>query len=162
MYMAYEALSPAFKRMIEGLSGVHDYTLGAGYARSSPEKRAEMSQRNPPVVHPVVRVHPETGRKALCIGARVRSFAGMTEEEAKPLLRFLNSYATSYEFLYRHCWAVNDLVMWDNRCSMHFAVQDYDGAQLRHMLRSSLVGPKSGSLYSSDADSEAILTTAAT
>jgi taurine dioxygenase len=155
MYMAYESLSPAFQRLIESLLGVHDYTLGTGSSRQTPEQQAKMKQLNPPVVHSVVRSHPETGRKALYIGNRVRNFVGMTAEETKPLLDYLNRHATSYEFLYSHRWTVDDLVLWDNRCALHYAVQNYDQAQLRRMLRSSLVGQRSGYLLDVPAVSEA-------
>jgi taurine dioxygenase len=156
MYAAYDALSPALKGRIEHLEGVHDVSLSASFRnkRDSPEVEAERRRRNPPVVHPVVRVHPETGRKALFVGSRVRNFVGMTEEETKPLLDFLNQHATSYEFVYRHRWTANDLVMWDNRCALHYAVPDYDRRQLRQMLRCSLLPPKSGRVYVADADRE--------
>jgi taurine dioxygenase len=143
MYMAYDTLSPAFARMIEPLSAVHDFALSGGYARSS----TDVQLQKPPVVHPVVTVHPETGRKALYVDKFVRNFVGMTEEESKPLLNFLLGHATRYEFIYRHRWTVRDLVMWDNRCALHYAVQDYDRSQLRRTLRTSLIGPKTGEVY---------------
>jgi len=151
MYMAYETLSPAFQRIIESLEGVHDITTGATYQNGDPpEIQAEKRRLNPPIAHPVVRIYPETGRKALFLGENVRNFVGMTQEESKPLIDFLNRHATSYELVYRHSWAVNDLVMWDNRCTLHYAVQDYDPTQLRRLLRCSLLGPKSGYVYTSD------------
>ena len=85
MYMAYETLSPAFQRMIDPLSAIHDAGLSTNYANYTEEEKAERNRINPPVVHPVVRVHPETGRKALYVGSRVRAFLGMTEEE-NPIL----------------------------------------------------------------------------
>jgi taurine dioxygenase len=146
MYLAYESLSSEMKRLIEPLSAVHDITLSVNYEGQSPEEKAAKRRVSPPVVHPVVRVHPETARKALYVGRRVRNFVGMTDEESQPLLDFLNRHATSYEFVYRHRWSVNDILMWDNRASMHYAVQDYD--QLRLMLRCALLTPQSGYIES--------------
>jgi taurine dioxygenase len=147
MYTAYESLSPALQRMLEPLEAVHDVTLAGAYQRLSPQEQPERKQLAPPVVHPVVRVHPETGRKALYVGNRIRHFVGMTEEETRPLVDFLNRHATQYEFTYRHVWSVDDLLMWDNRCAMHYAVPDYDLSQTRRMQRCSLLAPKSGYLY---------------
>ena len=115
MYVAYETLSPRFKEMIDGLESVHDTSISYVFKRLSPELQEERRKLSPPTVHPLVRVHPETGRKALFLGSRIRRFVGMTEEETAPLLRFLDAHATRYEFVYRHRWKVNDLIMWDNR-----------------------------------------------
>ena len=143
-YMAYETLSPALQRMLDPLEAVHDFTLGSGaYQRSGAAEQAQMRLQNPPWVHPLVQVHPETGRKSLFIAERLRNFAGMSEEETKPFLDFLMQHSTRYEFTYRHRWAVDDLVIWDNRCSLHYAVQDY-APEMRMLLRCSLLGPAAG------------------
>jgi taurine dioxygenase len=145
-YTAYETLSPTLQGIVESLAAVHDVTLSPGYALGTPEQQAKDKARMPPVVHPVVRIHPETGRKALYVAERIRNFVGMSEEETRPLLGFLKQHSVRYEFTYRHRWATDDLVLWDNRCALHYAVQDYERAQLRQMLRISLVGPESGRL----------------
>jgi taurine dioxygenase len=147
MYMAYEALSPTFRAMLEPLQAVHDYTLGRGFQNSTPEKQAKARAMKQPVVHAVVKVHPETGRKALYFSDRVRQFVGMSEEETKPIIDFLQQHATRYEFTYRHRWSPNDLIMWDNRALMHIAVQDYDRRQLRRMLRCTMIGERTGRTY---------------
>jgi taurine dioxygenase len=144
MYAAYDALSPTYRKMIDGLSAVHDASLGAAYDRMEPGARATMMEKNPPVTHPLVQVHPETGRKALYAGSRVRNVTGMSRDESGPLLEFINSHAVRYEFTYRHRWRDNDLLMWDNRCALHYAVPDHDPAELRQMQRCSLLGPKAG------------------
>ena len=150
---AYEALSPAFKAMIYPLIALRDYARGAAsYGLASPEEQARQKQLKPDVVHSLVKTHPETGRKALYVDEFVRNFAGMTDEESQPLLDFLLAHATRYEFIYRHRWTAGDLIAWDNRCAIHYAVQDYDQSQLRRTLRCSLVGPKTGELYSKSAD----------
>ena len=147
MYLAYETLSPKLRNLIEPLEGVHDVSRTSSFPRLSPQMQAERLRVNPPVVHSLVRVHPETGRKALYVGDRVRNFVGMSEEESRPLVDFLNRHATRYEFTYRHRWNVDDLVIWDNRCAMHLALRDYDLTQHRRMFRCSLLAPKSGYIY---------------
>jgi taurine dioxygenase len=142
-YMAYESLSPAMKDILDRLSAVHDLSITKGA-----EKKGAGRITYPLVVHPVVKIHAETKRKALYVGQRVRQFVGMTEEESKPLLDFLTQHAVTYEFTYRHRWSVNQLVMWDNRCTMHIALSDYDlYGQPRHMIRCSLLGPQTGHVY---------------
>jgi taurine dioxygenase len=138
LYMAYDALSPAMKSMVESLSAVH---VGPRYYRTG---RTEI-----PTAQPLVRVHPETKRKALyAAGDRARIVQGMTEEESRPLLDFLLGHVVSYEFTYRHRWTVNDVVMWDNRCLMHKALCDYDlQNDARHLFRCSLKGSPSGEPY---------------
>jgi taurine dioxygenase len=155
MYVGYETLSPAFQRTIDPLEAIHDVSLSSMFKDYDPELQAERMRLNPPVVHPVVRAHPETGRKALYVGHRVRRFVGMTEEESAPIRDFLTAHSTRYEFTYRHRWTVNDLLLWDNRCAMHRAVADYDRRELRRMIRCNLLPPKSGYVYSEPAKENA-------
>ena len=151
LYMAYETLSPAFQRTIDSLEAVYDVTVTQFFARTAPERQAQVRERNPPVVHPLVRRHPESGRKTLYLSSQLRNFVGMTAEESAPLRDFLTQHATRYEFVYRHRWTVHDLVMWDNRCAMHRAVTDYDPSRLRRMARCELNAPASGRLYAEPA-----------
>jgi taurine dioxygenase len=153
MYMAYDALSNTFKGLIDPLSAVHDYSLGPLYAKSSPEQQAKSKLLNPPVIHPLVRTHPETGRRALYLSSKIRYFVGMTENESRPLIDFLYVHATTPPFVYRHRWTVDDFALWDNRCSMHAAIGDYDKSQTRSMLRCSLLGPKCGKIVCDMSDS---------
>jgi taurine dioxygenase len=145
MYMAYDTLSEGMKKLIADLHGIHlsgtrkIADSATGIARAEEQKRI-----NPPVAQPVVRVHPETGRKALYIGEKVKRFDGMTEEESKPLIEYLVRHATRPEFLYRHQWRQHDIVAWDNRCTMHQALGDFDETQLRHMERTTVLGTPSG------------------
>ena len=144
LYMAYDTLSPKMQELVRGLSAIHDFTFSPAYAAKSPEEQVKSKALRPPVVHPLARKHDQTGRTLLYVADRIRNFVGMTEEETKPILDFLMAHATRYEFIYRHRWTANDLLIWDNRCSLHYAVQDYDQSQLRRTLRCSLLGPKSG------------------
>ncbi len=144
--MAFETLSPRMQAFVAELEAVHDVTLVRGLFQRDPALVAEMRRRNPPVVHPMVRVHPETGRKSLLAGERVGHILGLTEEESRALLDFLNAHATSPEFVYRHRWRVGDIVLWDNRCTCHVALPDFDQTQPRHMLRTSMKGEAMGRL----------------
>jgi taurine dioxygenase len=91
-----------------------------------------------------VRVHPETGRKSLFLTERIEQFVDMTTEESRPLLQFLLEHATRPQFCYRHVWQRDDLLMWDNRCTLHLAVLDYDKSQVRQMDKTAIEGTACG------------------
>jgi taurine dioxygenase len=151
MYRAYETLSDGMKNLIEGLHGIHMVT-NVVLDHSSPEKYAESRKRFPAAAHPVVRVHPDTGRKALYVNVQVRHFVGMTAAESKPLIRYLTNHATHPQNVYRHQWRKDDLVMWDNRCLLHMALVNYDRRQIRHMERTTVNAEKSGYVYEGPLD----------
>ena len=90
----------------------------------------------PRAVHPVARTHPETGRKALYVcRAFTRRFAGWTADESAGLLRFLYERSARPDFTYRHRWQPGDVVLWDNRCVLHYAIHDHgDTARLLHRV----------------------------
>jgi taurine dioxygenase len=145
MTMAYDALSGGMKKLIADLHGIHlSGTRKIANDNSGVTRAEEQKRLNPPVAQPVVRVHPETGRKALYIGEKVKRFDGMTEAESAPLIDFLVGHATRPEFVYRHQWKKHDLVVWDNRCTMHQALGDFDETQLRHLERTTVLGTPSG------------------
>ncbi|MDP3715810.1 MAG: TauD/TfdA family dioxygenase [Burkholderiales bacterium] len=154
MYKAYETLSRPFQEFLDKLEALHDVSLIKGLDKRDPEKVAAMKKLNPPVIHKVIQTHPETGRKCLFVGQRIRSFVGMTEAESAPILSFLNQHAVSLEFTYRHNWSLNDLMMWDNRCTMHIAVPNYDKSQIRYMLRTALLGEEIGRRFEETAKAE--------
>jgi taurine dioxygenase len=140
LYLALETLTPPIRGLIEHLEALHDVSMVRGIEQRDPADVAEMKRRNPPVIHPVVRTHPETGRKSLLVNQRIRQFLGMSDEESQSLLALLNAHATSPEFVYRHRWNLGDVVMWDNRCSCHVALGDFDQTKPRVMFRCSLEG----------------------
>jgi taurine dioxygenase len=140
MYLAYERLSPKMREFLDGLEAVHDASLIEGLDKRGPQIANEFRRLNPPVVHPAVRVHQETGRKTLYVNERVRNFVGLSEAESKPIVKFLCEHAVQPRHSYRHYWSLGDLVMWDNRCLVHLAVGDYDPAEIRHMIRTSGMG----------------------
>lgn len=151
MYLAYETLSPKMQAFLDGLEAIHDASLIQGLAQRAPEVVAEYKRLNPPVIHPAVRLHPESGRKALYINERVRQFVGLSEAESKPLIRFLCDHSVLSRHVYRHYWGVGDVVMWDNRCLTHLAVGDYDPNEARHMIRTSGKGDHYGRLVQAEA-----------
>lgn len=145
MYLAYETLSDTMKALVEGLTAVHDYAHAyeTVFAKlpGRPPITDEQLAKVPPVEHPIVRTHPETGRKCLFVNPGfTRRVVGMTEDESKAILGFLFAHATRPEFIYRHHWRGHDLLMWDNRCLMHRAVADYDMNENRHMYRATIAG----------------------
>jgi taurine dioxygenase len=145
MYLAYETLSSGMQALIADLHGIQlSGTRKINDPKSGEPRREEQKRLNPPVAQPVVRVHPETGRKALYLGDKVKRFDGMTEEESKPLIEYLNAHATKPEFVYRHQWRAHDILVWDNRCTMHQALADFDETQLRDMERTTVLGTPSG------------------
>lgn len=130
---------------IADLHGIHlSGTRKIANSASGIPRAEEQKRINPPVAQPVVRVHPETGRKALYIGEKVKRLDGMTEEESQPLISYLVKHATQPEFVYRHQWRQNDILIWDNRCTMHQALGDFDETQRRHMERTTVLGTPSG------------------
>ncbi len=145
MTLAYDTLSDGMKKLIADLHGIQlAGTRKINHAPTGLERLAEQKKLNPPIAQPVVRTHPETGKKALYLGDKVKRFDGMTEEESQPLIKYLNAHATQPEFLYRHQWRKNDIVVWDNRCTQHQALGDFDETQLRHMERTTVLGTPSG------------------
>lgn len=147
MYLAYESLSPAMQRIVDGLEAVHDLTNGRSHRDGTPEQLAATRGRNPPVVQPVVRVHPETGRKALFVSEWMcNRIVGMSREESRGLLEFLCSHSTREEFTFRQNWRVGDVLVWDNRATVHMALADYPPEAARELLRTSITGSPLGRL----------------
>jgi len=153
MYTAYETLSYGMKRLLEPLKAVHTVLQARHLQGLSAEVLAEKTRRSPPVLHPVVRIHPETGRPALYVSEMLTShFEDMTYPESRPLLEYLFDHSTKPELVYRHRWQKNDLLVWDNRCTMHMALADYDHSQIRRMFRTTIIGPKVGWLEKTASD----------
>ena len=142
MYAAYDALSPGLQRVLDSLRAVHSSALAdVSKTREDRIKDAGFGEeREFCSEHPVVRTHPETGRKALYVNvAHTLRFADWTEEESKPLLRSLFEHAVRPEFTCRFRWRVGSIAMWDNRCAMHNPINDYHG-YTRTMHRITLAG----------------------
>ncbi len=117
MYKAYDELSPPMKDLCEGLTALHDAS-----PHYTPERRA---------IHPVVRVHPITGRKSLFVNEHfTRRIVEMSHAESEALLRFLTAWATSDRFTVRYRWSEGTIAMWDNRCTQHHVLDDFEGERI--------------------------------
>ncbi len=137
-YLAYEALSDGMKAMLAGLRWVS--RSDKAEASRTREDRTGAERSVLIADHPVVRTHPETGRKSLYINlAHTAHFLGMTAEESMPLLRYLFQHQIQPAFTCRFRWAPGSLALWDNRCTLHAAINDYNGFR-REMHRITLVG----------------------
>jgi len=144
---AYQALSAPFKQLLSGLEAEHDF------GKSFPEYRHRGSEQehqrwkraveqNPPLLHPVVRTHPETGQQALFVNHGFTSrIVGVSEAESQALLNFLFAHSTKPEFQVRWRWQQDDLAIWDNRVTQHYANADYL-PQRRIMHRATILGDK--------------------
>lgn len=153
MVLAYETLSPTMRAFLDPLQCVHDIALLPGAQAQSGntlEQMAEIRRINPPVIHPLIRTIPETGKKVLALGW-IREIIGLSIEESTAVLAFLEAHAQAHEFVYRHRWSVDDIVLWDNRAVRHIALPDYDHSKTRHMLRTSLLGEELGRLADGEA-----------
>jgi taurine dioxygenase len=141
MAAAYSALPTAMQARIAGLMAIHVYQSSHS-ARKLMELSGTNKERVPnAVLHPIVRVHPENGRKSIYINPiRIEGIVGLDHKEALPLLDELLDHATQEKFEYRHQWRPGDLVLWDNRCLLHKANGDYDMEQTRYLYRVMLQG----------------------
>ncbi|MBV8777241.1 MAG: TauD/TfdA family dioxygenase [Alphaproteobacteria bacterium] len=140
-YAAYEALPDATKRRIDGLTMVHAATHSSGKAHKGFETVSDVSQV-PGARQPMVRTHPETGRKALFLGRRINAYVvGLSVEQSEELLDELWAHATQDRFTWRQDWRVGDLVWWDNRCAMHRR-DAFDPTARRLMHRTQLKGTR--------------------
>lgn len=133
MFTAYEALPADVKRKIEGLVALHSLEF-SNQTSNNKLTRAEFD-RAPPIGHPLVRRHPQTGRKSLYCGLNAWRIEGWSDEDSRELLDYLNDFATQPQFVYAHKWRKNDLVVWDNRCTLHAATPFDAGKYLRIMHR---------------------------
>jgi taurine dioxygenase len=139
MYAVYEALTPEQRQRTEGCKACHDFGYLMNLGAIKPLTEAER-QAMPPVWQPMVRQHPVTGRKSLFISPIYNNAVeGMEDDAAVALVAELTGIAEGDEFIYRHHWSPGDIVMWDNRCTMH-RVTPYDLSQRRVMHRATIIG----------------------
>lgn len=142
MYRAYETLPAETRRRIDPLQAVQRFLTSnpdIRLAALTEEEKAEV----PDVVHPVARTHPETGRRALYVNAaRTEYVAGMDPQESKALLQELYDHSLRPEFQYHHHWERGDLLMWDNRCTMHAATHNLPPGAKRLLYRTLLDGTR--------------------
>jgi taurine dioxygenase len=134
MYGAYERLSAQWKARIDGLRAVHNLDFSRT-RRHGEDPMTEAQRREvPPVDHPVVRTHPETGRKCLFLGDHAEYIVGMDYDAGRALIEELNALAVHPDLTYQHRWSPGELILWDNRCVMHRATE-YDPSKQRRVIR---------------------------
>ena len=148
MAQAYDDLSDKMKNIVGDLQSVFDFKLVAGAKDRTIKNLDQLTNINPPIAHPCVRIHNESGQKALYVSERTSHFDGFSRVESAPIIQYLCCHATRPENVYRHRWEVGDLVCWDNRTTMHMALSDFNPLEPRHMLRSTIQGELSGYLVS--------------
>jgi taurine dioxygenase len=149
MYAAYEALPDAIKSRLARKNGIHAVSklknkrVTVSAKRPDAKDFYERQKSLPDQVWPLVRTHPETGRKALYVSPRFTiGIEGVAEEEADEILEFLFAHQIRPEFVYRHKWRDHDLVMWDNRCVIHHATGGYQYPDTRTMHRTVIAGDR--------------------
>jgi taurine dioxygenase len=135
---AFDALSEEIRSQIKTLKVVHSWERTRIKSGSKPATEQEIADA-PPVVHPLIRRHPVTGRKCLYIGTHASHVDGMHREAGEVLLAELQDFATQDCFVYRHVWREGDLVMWDNRCLLHKATESYDMDKHLRLLHRTVV-----------------------
>jgi len=137
-YKAYETLPAEIKRRIEGRKALNAYD----YDTAATKRGTRLAQGVPSYVHPVVRTHPATGRKALYVNRLMTvRIEGLSAHESDELLAFLFDHQERPEFVYEHVWRAGDLVIWDNRCTLH-ARTDFSPNERRLMRRVTILGEK--------------------
>ena len=139
MYMAYEDLSDGLRAVLDGQYAIHD----AYHLVNERPCRVPPQAVPPGVRHPMVRTHPESGRRALFVNPYFTSHIdGMKRDESRAILDYLYTRATRHENIYRHKWRPGDVLLWDNRCAMHYAVRDYDENLVRYLHRTTAAGDR--------------------
>jgi taurine dioxygenase len=142
-YAAYDALAEDWKRRIAGLKALNVYA--PGQTDNTTPRLAMKDAREPGArsyAHPVVRTHPATGRRSLYVNRLMTAgIVGMPAEESDRLLQFLFDHQEQPRFIYEHVWRRGDLLIWDNRCTLH-ARTDFDAAERRMLRRVTVVGEK--------------------
>ena len=148
MYAAFETLSPPLRELVEGLEALHDglpyftqYLISSGTPNGT-ERLEQMRKERTTAIHPVVRRHPETGRKALYVNRLfTQRIMGISDIESRNLLTLLFEHVEQASFQVRWSWSPGDVAMWDNRCAMHYASEDF-GLANRLMHRVTLKGER--------------------
>jgi taurine dioxygenase len=134
MYAAYELLSAPMKGAIEGRRAIHNLSFSRARRHGEDPMTAEQSAKVPPVAHPIVRTHPETGRKAIFLGDHAESIEDMDYEAGRALIEQLNALITSPGRVYTHKWNPRECMVWDNRCLLHRAT-GFDTTRHRRLMR---------------------------
>jgi alpha-ketoglutarate-dependent taurine dioxygenase len=142
MYSAYELLPSAIKAKIEGRHAIHNFDFSRTRRHGEDPLTAEQKAKVPPVAHPIVRTHPQTGRKAIFLGDHAESIEGMDYDQGRALIEDINATITPQARVYTHRWSPRQCIVWDNRCTLHRAT-GFDEARLKRVMRRcTIVGDK--------------------
>lgn len=140
MYTAYETLPDDLKAKLEGLKALHAFTYNSQKADENDKKKASGATAS--YAHPILRTHPDTGRKALYVNRLMtQEIVGLPADESRRILSFLYDHIERPEFVYEHEWRVGDVLLWDNRCLVH-ARRDFPSLELRLMRRLTIEGER--------------------
>ncbi len=139
LYRAYDTLSPKMQEIVSGLTAVHDIvaSMPTDFMEQSwaPDQLKRLQEITPPVEHPVVRTHPETGKKLLFVNANFTShIKEFSRPESKALLNYLYEHIALPENVCRFNWETHSLAFWDNRCTQHYAINDYHSLRVMHRV----------------------------
>ena len=140
MYGAYERLSEVWKSRIARLRAVHNLDFSRNRRHGEDPMTQAQRRARPPVDHPVVRTHPETGRRCLYLGDHAESIVGMPYEDGRELIDELNALAIHADLSYQHRWQARELLLWDNRCVQHRATAFDVGRHGRVVRRCTVLG----------------------
>ena len=142
MYQAYDTLSDKMKNILGSVKGLYvgDQPLKLGnFSGAKSMKQQDPGKTKVHTHHPIIRTHPDSKNKALYIGGHAVEIEGMTKEESTPILNYLKAHSTRPEFICRFKWSPGAIAIWDNRCTQHYAVDDYSGFR-RRMHRITILG----------------------
>jgi taurine dioxygenase len=134
MYSAYDALDPAEQARLGGLRAIHSLDFSRNRRHGEEPMTEAQRQAVPPVDHPIVRTHPETGRKCIFLGDHAEAIEGMDYEAGRAFIEALNERIVALARIYTHRWRPGDFMVWDNRCLMHKA-ESYDTAREPRVIR---------------------------
>jgi taurine dioxygenase len=134
MYSAYDMLPAALKSRIEGRRAIHNLDFSRTRRHGEDLLTDKQKSEVPPIAHPIVRTHPETGRKAIFLGDHAEWIEGMPYEEGRALIEELNELITPAARVYTHRWSPRQCIVWDNRCTLHRAT-GFDEARLKRVMR---------------------------
>jgi taurine dioxygenase len=134
MYSAYALLPAAMRRRIEGRRAIHNLDFSRSRRHGEDLLTAEQKAKVPPIAHPIVRTHPETGRKAIFLGDHAEEIEGLPYDEGRALIEEINAMITPPERVYTHHWSPRQCMVWDNRCTLHRAT-GFDEARLKRVMR---------------------------
>ncbi|MFZ0526255.1 MAG: TauD/TfdA family dioxygenase [Xanthobacteraceae bacterium] len=134
MYSAYDLLPAAMKARIQGRRAFHNLDFSRTRRHGEDLLTAQQKSEVPPVAHPIVRTHPETGRQAFFLGDHAEWIEGMDHDEGRALIEELNAMITPQARVYAHRWTAHECIVWDNRCTLHRATP-FDEARLKRVMR---------------------------